>query len=73
MKIIEAIVADGGRVTLGMLADLARGAGGGAFGVSGKKGKGNSKEKVGLDLKTICQGKVDMSRDVGRHLMIVPI
>ena len=65
MKIIEAIAADGGRVTLGMLVDLARGAGGGAFGVGGRNGKGKSKEKVGLDLEAICQGKVDMSRDVG--------
>lgn len=48
-----------------MLADLARGAGGGAFGVSGRNRKGKSKEKVGLDLETISQGKVDMSRDVG--------
>lgn len=76
VKIVEAIAAEGGRVTLGMLADLARGAGGGAFGVGGRKGK----EKVGLDLKTICQGKVDMSRDVGLArcfvsgwLVLVPI
>ncbi len=65
MKIVEAIAAEGGRVTLGMLADLARGAGGGAFGVGSRNGKGKSKEKVGLDLETICRGKVDMSRDVG--------
>ena len=64
MKIVETITAEGGRVTLGMLADLARGAGGGAFGVGGRGGKGKSKEKVGLDLEVICQGKVDMSRDV---------
>jgi ATP-dependent DNA helicase Q1 len=65
MKIVEAIAAEGGRVTLGMLADLARGAGGGAFGVGDRNGKGKPKEKVGLDLETICRGKVDMSRDVG--------
>ena len=64
MKIIEAIATEGGRVTLGMLSDLARGAGGGAFGVGGRSGKGKSKEKVGLDLETVCRGKVDMSRDV---------
>ena len=64
VRIVEAIAAEGGRVTLGMLADLARGAGGGAFGVGSRNGKGKSKEKVGLDLEAICGGKVDMSRDV---------
>src|SRR5258708_4045705 len=54
VKIIEAIAAEGGRVTLGMLADLARGAGGGAFGVGGRSSKGKSKGKVELDLETIC-------------------
>lgn len=65
VRIVEAIATEGGRATLGMLADLARGAGGGAFGVGGRNGKGKSKEKVGLDLEAICRGKVDMSRDVG--------
>jgi ATP-dependent DNA helicase Q1 len=66
VKITEAIAAEGGRVTLGMLADLARGAGGGAFGIGGRN---KSKEKIGLDLEAICQGKVDMSRDVGCLLL----
>ena len=57
---------EGGRVTLGMLADLVRGVGGGAFGVSGggKRGKGNAKEKVELDLEEIAGGKVMLSKDV---------
>lgn len=49
-----------------MMADLIRGAGGGSFGIigDGKKGKGKSKEKVGLDLEGIAGGKVALSKDV---------
>ena len=51
-----------------MLADLVRGAGGGAFSVSsgtgGRKRKSLSKEKVGLDLDAVAGGKVTLGKDV---------
>jgi hypothetical protein len=49
-----------------MLADLVRGAGGGAFSVSsgGKRRKSLSKEKVGLDLDAIAGGKILLGKDV---------
>ncbi|KAI5121119.1 hypothetical protein M0805_002791 [Coniferiporia weirii] len=73
LQIAEAIERDRGRVTLGMLADLVRGAGGGAFGVSGgggKRGKGKAKEKVGLDLDEIAGGKVALGKDETEILLV---
>lgn len=68
LQVAQAIERDGGRVTLSMLADLVRGAGGGVYGVGGgKRGKGKAKEKVGLDLAEIAGGKITLSKDVG-HL-----
>jgi ATP-dependent DNA helicase Q1 len=67
LKVAHVIGEEGGRTTLGMLADLVRGAGGGAFegGSGGRgKGKGKAKEKKPLDLGVICGGKVDMSKEV---------
>lgn len=66
LKVAGAVENDGGRVTLGMLGDLVRGAGGGAYGVAagGRKGKGNAKEKIGLDLDAIAGGKVTLPKDV---------
>ena len=67
LKVAHVIGEEGGRTTLGMLADLVRGAGGGTFeGGSGGpgKGKGKAKEKKPLDLGVICGGKVDMSKEV---------
>lgn len=65
LKVALVIGEEGGRTTLGMLADLVRGAGGGAFeGGSGGKRKGKAKEKKPLDLDAICGGKVDMSKEV---------
>lgn len=58
----------GGRVTLGMMADLIRGAGGGSFGISkgkGRKGKETLKDKAELDLDEIAGGKVGLNKDVG--------
>jgi ATP-dependent DNA helicase Q1 len=59
-----------------MLADLVRGAGGGAFagGTGGKrKGKAkataSSKEKVDLDLNDIAGGKITMNKAVSYFLM----
>ena len=66
LKVAYVIGSEGGRATLGMLADLVRGAGGGAFegGLRGGKGKGKAREKKPLDLGVICAGKVDMSKEV---------
>ncbi|KIJ27343.1 hypothetical protein M422DRAFT_37824 [Sphaerobolus stellatus SS14] len=72
LKIMHEIESQGGRVTLGMLADLIRGAGGGSFAVSGggRKGKGKSKEKADLDLDAIAGGKVALSKDDAETLLI---
>lgn len=51
-----------------MLADLVRGAGGGAF-EAGSKGKGKAKQKIALDLDAVCHGKVDLRKDVGSLLV----
>lgn len=64
LKVAQAISAEGGRTTLGMLADLVRGAGGGAFEVSGPRGKSKGQGKHKLDLDAVCHGKVDLRRDV---------
>lgn len=64
LKVLEHVSRDGGRITVGMLADLVRGAGGGAYSAStgGKKGKG--KEKISLDLDEVAGGKVTMNKNV---------
>ncbi|CAG8521528.1 9572_t:CDS:2 [Acaulospora colombiana] len=63
VKIARTIETGGGRVTLGMLSDLVRGAGGGAFEVGGG-GRGKNKDKVRLDLDDVCGGKVELHKDV---------
>lgn len=73
LQVVYEVERQGGRVTLGMMSDLIRGAGGGAFGVvdGDKKGTGNARKKVGLDLDEIAGGKVALSKDVSSlvHLM----
>lgn len=68
LQVLRTIENDGGRVTLGMLADLVRGAGGGSYGVSSgnrRKGKQSaSKEKVELNLEEVAGGKVTLGKDV---------
>lgn len=64
LKVVKSISASDGRATLSMLTDLARGAGGGSFGVTSGRGKQKSKDKVDLDLDQICGGKVELSKDV---------
>ncbi len=68
LKVVQTIQEEGGQVTVGMLADLVRGAGGAAFSVAqqggGRKRKSLSKEKVGLDLDAIAGGKVSLGKDV---------
>ena len=71
---MQNIERDSGRVTMSMLADLVRGAGGGSYGVVNANGGGKGKrrrsaavlgkEKVSLDLDAICGGKVGLSKDV---------
>ncbi|KAH8116052.1 ATP-dependent DNA helicase [Phellopilus nigrolimitatus] len=73
LQVAQAIERDGGRVTLGMLADLVRGAGGGAYGASkggGKRGKGKAKERVGLDLGEIAGGKVTLGKDIVKRVFL---
>lgn len=55
---------------MGMLADLVRGAGGGAYsaGSGGRKGRGGGKEKVALDLDEVCGGKITMAKNVSARL-----
>ncbi len=66
LRVADTIEQQGGRVTLGMMGDLVRGVGGGSFGVSngGRGGNGKSKEKIGLDLESISNGKTSLSKDV---------
>ena len=63
---MQEIEGQGGRVTLGMMVDLVRGAGGGSYGVSGEshRRKGKAKEKAELNLDAIAGGKVNLSKDV---------
>ncbi|KAF8588200.1 ATP-dependent DNA helicase [Ramaria rubella] len=72
LKVVQEIERQGGRVTVGMTADLIRGAGGKSFGVAGggRKGKGKTKEKVELDLNEIAGGKVGLSKDDAETLLI---
>lgn len=64
LKVAENIEQSGGRATLSMLGDLVRGAGGGAFVAGGTSKRNKGKEKVGLDLDFIANGKVLLSKDV---------
>ncbi|KAJ7169741.1 P-loop containing nucleoside triphosphate hydrolase protein [Mycena filopes] len=75
LKVADAVQQTGGQLTLTMLADLARGNGGGTYGVSsggGRKGKGKAreKEKVDLDLERICGGKVNLKKDELESLLV---
>lgn len=78
LRVAQAIERDKGRVTMGMLADLVRGAGGGAFGATvGGRGRGKGrrqapvKEKVGLDLDEIAGGKVSLGKEVRAFLRLM--
>ena len=68
LKIIDAVRKSGGKLTMVMLANLARGLQGGSYEVS-QGGKNRSKEKVNLDLEAIAGGAVDMNRTVGTPLV----
>lgn len=63
LKVVEQVEIEGGRVTIAMLSDLCRGAGGKGFDVpSGRRGKG--KEKSELNLTEIAGGPVTLSKEV---------
>ncbi|KAF8713392.1 ATP-dependent DNA helicase, partial [Rhizoctonia solani] len=68
LRVAQTIDSEGGRVTIGMLADLVRGVGGKSFQVPAGGGKGRRRksqgEKVGLDLDGIAGGKISLSKDV---------
>ncbi|KAJ1299658.1 hypothetical protein OPQ81_009110 [Rhizoctonia solani] len=75
LRVVQTIDGEGGRVTIGMLADLVRGVGGKAFQVpAGGGGKGRRRksqgEKVGLDLEGIAGGKISLSKDDAETLII---
>lgn len=63
LRILKHVVDHDGRVTIAILADLVRGAGGGSF-TAGKKGKGAQKDKMDLNLEDLCGGKVTLLKDV---------
>lgn len=71
LRVLEHVSRDGGRITVDMLANLVRGAGGGAYSAStgGKKGKG--KEKVSLDLDEVAGGKVAMNKNVCNEVTLL--
>lgn len=64
LKIVDAVRKSGGKLTLVMLGNLARGLQGGSFEVT-QGGRNGSKEKLNLDLESIAGGAVDMNRTVG--------
>jgi ATP-dependent DNA helicase Q1 len=68
LSVAQTIDGEGGRVTIGMLADLVRGVGGKAFqvptGGKGRRRKSQGGEKVGLDLDAVAGGKSALSKDV---------
>ncbi|KAF8156587.1 P-loop containing nucleoside triphosphate hydrolase protein [Crassisporium funariophilum] len=69
LKIIDAVRQTGGKLTLGMLSNLARGLGGASYDVSqGRKQK--AKEKFTLDLEAVSGGRVDLSRTEIEHLVV---
>ena len=68
LKVVDAVRTSGGKVTMGMLANLARGLQGGSYEViqGGRKG---IKGRVNLDLEAIAGGPVYMNKTVG---LVIP-
>lgn len=77
LKVLDEVNREGGRATVGVLGELARGLGGGAFTTAeGKKGggefaaegkKGKAAARCYIDLETVG-GKVKMTKDVSHRL-----
>ncbi|QRV92276.1 DEAD/DEAH box helicase [Ceratobasidium sp. AG-Ba] len=72
LRVAQAVDNEGGRVTVAMLADLARGVGGQAFQVpsGGGRRRKSAGEKVGLDLNEVAGGKISLSKDDAETLII---
>ncbi|KAB5593590.1 hypothetical protein CTheo_2979 [Ceratobasidium theobromae] len=75
LSVAQTIDSQGGRVTIGMLADLVRGVGAKAFQVpsTGSGGKNRQRksvsgEKVGLDLDAVAGGKSTLCREASCHI-----
>ncbi|KAJ7071166.1 ATP-dependent DNA helicase [Mycena amicta] len=69
LRVADAVKATGGQLTLAMLADLARGLGGGSYEVGGG-GRRGGKQKMDLDLELVCGGKVGLKKDEVESLVI---
>ncbi|EIW74415.1 ATP-dependent DNA helicase [Coniophora puteana RWD-64-598 SS2] len=74
LRVLEAVHAGGGRVTMSGLAELAIGRGGGAFEqapVRGKRKKAQgAKEKMTVDYDAVAGGKVALSKDDTEFLIV---
>ncbi|TFK39324.1 P-loop containing nucleoside triphosphate hydrolase protein [Crucibulum laeve] len=66
LKITAEVQRTRGKLTLSMLASLAKSAKGGTYDV----GKGKKKEKADLDLNVVCGGPVELSKDDIEHLLV---
>ena len=68
LKVLAKVQEEGGRLTLGTLADLVRGLGGGSFAMTDTSGRGTKRkmtgEKRSVDLDAIAGGKVNLSKEV---------
>nr|GAT44070.1 ATP-dependent DNA helicase [Mycena chlorophos] len=67
LRVVDAVKATGGQLTLAMLADLARGAGGGNYEVGGGR---RGKEKMDLNLQAVCGGKVALKKEEVETLIV---
>ncbi|KAF7306791.1 ATP-dependent DNA helicase [Mycena indigotica] len=67
LRVADAVKATGGQLTLAMLADLARGAGGGSYEVGGGR---RGKHKMDLNLGLVCGGKVGLKKDELETLLV---
>ncbi|KAH7100070.1 ATP-dependent DNA helicase [Auriculariales sp. MPI-PUGE-AT-0066] len=68
LRVVKHVADHDGRLTIANLADLARGAGGGAF-TTGKKGK-RAQDKMSVNFNEVSGGKVPLSKDDVETLII---
>ncbi|KAF7320382.1 ATP-dependent DNA helicase [Mycena kentingensis (nom. inval.)] len=69
LQVADAVKANGGQLTLAMLADLARGAGGGSYDVGGG-GRRGRKEKIDLNVDLVAGGKVALKKEEVETLVL---
>lgn len=62
LKILQAVRQQGGKLTLGKLAALARGNAKGAYEVTTMKGRKRETETLTIDLNSVAGGAVEMSK-----------